>query len=141
MIKRCVEWLNLLCRECGIHVVECNDLPSDAPSICYDEVKLILFNKNSTASHAFMLAHEMAHILIEDAKATYHTSDAHRLKCEAAADKYALELILAFCLKEEISFTNVDHFCISFGLLLEHVGIFYEKICSVCNNPIELKLA
>lgn len=138
MIKRCVEWLNLLCQERGIHVIECNDLPSDAPSICYDEVKLIIFNKNATESHAFILAHEMAHILIEDAKAAYHTSLEHRLRCEAAADNYAMKLILEFCLKEHIIFKNVDHFCLSFGLLLEHVRLFHKEIYSICYNH-ELK--
>ncbi|MEJ6349037.1 hypothetical protein R4Y45_07360 [Holzapfeliella sp. He02] len=104
----------------GIGVVETRSLTSHTPSFAVPKKKTIILNMNwyNERELPLVLAHEIAHIF-KDTETATTTSTTH-IKCEGAADAYAISLLVQYyyeyILESEITLLNIENFMTMFAV-------------------------
>lgn len=83
------------------------------PGAIYD---LIIFNSNyyQDSEKPFMLAHEIGHVINGNPGCDKLVNGLG--KEESIADKFAIDLLLEYCLDQDIWFDNIYDFAESFGI-------------------------
>lgn len=104
----------------GIGIIETRNLTSHTPSFAAPKKDTIVLNMNwyKQRELPLILAHEIAHIL-KDIETTTATSTAH-IKCEGAADTYAINLLVQYyyeyILESELTLINIENFMTMFAV-------------------------
>lgn len=110
-------WLLNYCLNNDIGVIYRKSLPSYAPSVSYENPKLVIFNDNfqDKTQKPFMLAHEIGHV-VEGNSQYYKLSHLGMNRGEYSANIFAINLLWEYCLDSDIWFETIYDFATSFGI-------------------------
>lgn len=105
----------------GISCMVCPDLPSHIPHSASAKNRKILINPNYGSQNElpFATAHELGHVLNDDAGIRYYQSANVHSKCEYQANLTGIRLLLKYCGQNDIDPSNAVSFCERFGIPLE----------------------
>lgn len=102
----------------GIGVVLTHQLPAQFPSSASAGERKILVNLNwqKQTEIPFIIAHEIGHLVNGDSGVNYYSSATIRNKSEAAANSFAIGLLMEYCQAQGLTVNNPVTFCERFGV-------------------------
>lgn len=114
----------------GIGVVMTHQLPAQFPSSASDEERKILVNLNwrKQTEIPFIIAHEIGHLVNGDSGVNYYSSATIRSKSEAAANSFAIGLLMEYCQAQGLVVDNPVTFCERFGVPASLDYLVYLKM-------------
>lgn len=117
----------------GIGVVMTHRLPAHFPSSASAGERKILVNLNwrEPTEIPFIIAHEIGHLVNGDNGVRYYSSATIRSKSEAAANSFAIGLLMECCQAQGLVVDNPVTFCERFGVPASLDYLVYLKMMHI----------